>query len=160
MSLNTEYPVNGNVEEGEIFRLQFRKSKSKFYKEVVELAGNFSYHFFKDNCHVLTIGLKEIFEKWDFFNLLFWKVVDWKGTTFGYGGYDMHSHSDKTRFFYALQWAHSTWINMSVDYLRKTAPAYYNPNESILAKFETMKDYNILDFEKLILKALDVYGER
>ncbi|NLO70250.1 MAG: hypothetical protein GX102_04770 [Porphyromonadaceae bacterium] len=143
-----------------MFLLKFRKSKSKYYAEAEKLAVNFDEHCFENNTHMIDLSLKEIFEKWDFFNLLFWKVVDWKGTSFGYEEFNVQSHSDKTRLFYALQWAHSTWINMSEDYLKNIAPAYYDENFTSYAKAIVMKDYELSDFESLIEKALKLHGER
>ncbi|MCW0484108.1 hypothetical protein N2K84_15305 [Prolixibacteraceae bacterium A06] len=62
--------------------------------------------------------MKEIFEKWEYFNLLFWCTVDWKGTTLACDGMEFHSHSDKTRIFYALQHAHTSYICFLEDKLR------------------------------------------
>jgi len=50
--------------------------------------------------------MAEVFEKWEYFNLLFWKVVDWSGMILEFEGVRYQAHSDKTRIFYALQLAH------------------------------------------------------
>lgn len=100
-----------------MFKLTFKKSNSKFYKEVVKLASYFRYHTFENDIHMVDFDIKECFEKWDFYNLLFWRTVDWKGATFGYDGIQVHNHSHKTRLFYALQQANTHWICISESYL-------------------------------------------
>ena len=109
-----------------MFTLKFKKSKSKNYPLVEKLVQKFSAHTFDAGMNTIKISLKELFEKWDYFNLMFWRSVDWEGTTFGYDGFDLHSHTDKTRIFYALQLAHIKWIGLSEDYLASVAPLYYN----------------------------------
>lgn len=89
-----------------MFTLKFHKSKSKNYPLVEKLANKFSEHTFENDLHTIHISIKELFEKWDYFNLMFWKSVDWVDSTFGYDGFDLHGHEDKTRIFYALQQAH------------------------------------------------------
>lgn len=108
-----------------MFTLKFKKSKSKNYPLVEKLARKFSEHIFENGINTIKISIKELFEKWDYFNLMFWRSVDWEGTTFGYDGFDLHSHCDKTRIFYALQNAHTKWIVLSEFYLNDTAPLYF-----------------------------------
>lgn len=90
-----------------VLSIQFLKSKSKNYSQVLRTASRFEMFETKGETNTLRLGLKEIFEKWDDFNLLFWKVVDWKGTMLEYNGLKFQAHSDKTRIFYALQESHS-----------------------------------------------------
>jgi len=85
--------------------LHFPVSRSKFYDGAVKLARHFD-NFTVMNGNVVSVSMKEVFEKWDYFNLLFWAIVDWKGSILEYEQMKYHSHSDKTRIFYALQLAH------------------------------------------------------
>lgn len=130
-----------------MFTLKFRKSKSKNYPMVVKLADKFSEHSFNGEQHIIHISIKELFEKWDYFNLMFWRSVDWVGTTFGYDGFDLHGHEDKTRIFYSLQTAHTKWICLSEDYLSQIAPAYFD--ESLI---ERIKDgvFNTEDTDRIL----------
>ena len=102
-----------------MFTLIFRKSHSKNYHEVLKLASVFDYYVIEGDKHRIDFDIKEIFEKWDFFNLLFWRTVDWKGATFGYDGINLHSHCDKTRIFYAVQDARVNWLCFSETYIRQ-----------------------------------------
>lgn len=123
-----------------MFTLKFRISKSKNYPIVEKLANKFSDYTIVDNTNIVRFSIKELFEKWDFFNLIFWKTVDWKDTTFGYDNYNLHSHCDKTRIFYALQNAHITWICMSEYYLNSIAPAYFAPEKLEEIRKSTLND--------------------
>ena len=67
-----------------MFTLKFRKSKSRNYPIIQKLACKFTNYTLMDNINTIDLSVKEIFEKWDFFNLLFWETVDWHGATFGY----------------------------------------------------------------------------
>lgn len=109
-----------------MFRLRFKKSKSKNYPMVEKLASKFYVHKFENNTHTIEITVKELFEKWDYFNLIFWKSQTWEGSTFGYDDYDLHSRTDKTRLFYSLQSAHVKWINLSEQFLKLIAPVYFD----------------------------------
>lgn len=109
-----------------MFTIKFRKSRSKNYTIVEKLARNFDDHSFENDMHVIHISVKELFEKWDFFKLMFWRSIDWVGSSFGYDGYDLHGHEDKTRIFYALQSAHVSWICLSEDYISRIAPIYFD----------------------------------
>ena len=108
-----------------MFRVKFNKSKSKNYDEVVKLAGYFNEYVFVNDRHIIDIPLKELFEKWEYFNLIFWKTDNWIGSTFGYNDFDIHTKEAKKRLFYAVQQAHSMWLNLSVAYLRQLAPIYF-----------------------------------
>lgn len=127
-----------------MFTLSFRVSKSKNYIIVQKLAYKFSNYNLTDNINTIHFTIKELFEKWDYFNLMFWKTVDWQGTTFGYNNYNLHSHCDKTRIFYALQDAHSKWICMSENIIRKIDPACSLENLQYVVSDNEYIDY-ILD---------------
>jgi hypothetical protein len=132
-----------------MFTLKFRKSRSKNYPLVERLAENFYEHSFENDTHCIHLSIKELFEKWDYFNLIFWKSVDWVGSTFGYDGFDLHGHEDKTRIFYSLQTAHVKWICLSESYLSQIAPAYFD--EKLIERikdevFNTEDTDRILDF--------------
>lgn len=90
--------------------LHFKNSRSKNFASAVRLAGNFERCQF-GYYNSVTIQLKEIFEKWDYFNLLFWAVVDWRGTMLEIDGMKWREHSAMTRFFYAIQDARIQYIN-------------------------------------------------
>lgn len=99
-----------------MLKLSFQESKSKFFGKAVRLAARFDKFSDVDGFEV-QISLKEIFEKWEFFNLLFWTVVDWKETVLEYDGMRYHSHTDKTRLFYSIQTAHSRLVANTTDRL-------------------------------------------
>lgn len=109
-----------------MFTLKFLKSRSKNYKLVLSLAQRFNQFNTEQDLNIIDFSIKEVFEKWDFFNLMFWKTVDWKDQTFGFDGFDLHAHPEKTRIFYALQDAYIHWTCMSEKYIKSIAPAYYN----------------------------------
>lgn len=90
-------------------RIIFPRSRSKNYAQAIKLASVF-YNFKSGERNIVDISMKEIFEKWEYFNLLFWRTVDWKGMILEWEGMAFHSHSDKTRIFYALQHAHVSYI--------------------------------------------------
>ena len=108
-----------------LFKIQFNKSKSKYYQQAIKCAGNFYEHNFEDDRHIITITVKELFEKWDYFNELFWLVAGWSGSTLGYDDYNLHSLSDKKRMFYSLQLAHARWICLSEQYLSRLSELYF-----------------------------------
>ena len=88
-----------------MIKLVFQESKSKFYGKALRLAAEFK-NFSDIGEAEVEMSVKEIIEKWDTFNLLFWTVVDWKYSTIEYDGLRFTSHTDKTRLFYSLQEAH------------------------------------------------------
>ena len=130
-----------------MFVLKFSISKSKNYPLVSKIAGKFNEHVFEDGQHIIHISIKELFEKWDYFNLMFWRSIDWVGSTFGYDGFDLHAHGDKTRIFYALQTAHAKWLCLSEDYLSRIAPAYFD--ESILDRIKG-EVFNSTDTDRIL----------
>ena len=130
-----------------MFTLKFHKSKSKNYPLVEKLANKFSEHTFENDLHTIHISIKELFEKWDYFNLLFWKSVDWVDSTFGYDGFDLHGHEDKTRIFYALQQAHVKWLCLSEGYLSRIAPAYFD--ETLIDRIKE-EVFNMEDTDRIL----------
>ena len=102
--------------------LSFGKSTSPRYSNAVKLAENFSTYSKSENKIFISLPVKEVFEKWEYFNQLFWTVVDWKETTLLYEDMMYHSHTDKTRIFYALQNSHWKWIN----YVEEKVSSLYN----------------------------------
>ena len=90
--------------------LSFPRSRSKNFDSALRVASLFEN--FHDDGHNLSVilQLKDVFQRWELFNDLFWKVVDWSGTFVEYDGMKYFSHSDKTRIFYSLQQSHNNWI--------------------------------------------------
>lgn len=99
--------------------LSFGKSTSPKFRDAVKLAEKFTSCVKTDNRTSVSLPVKEVFEKWEYFNQLFWTVVDWKETTLTYEDMTYHSHTDKTRIFYALQNAHWKWMNYIEDRVSK-----------------------------------------
>ena len=99
--------------------LSFGKSTSPKFSDAVKLAEKFTSCVKTDNRTSVSLPVKEVFEKWEYFNQLFWTVVDWKDTTLMYEDMTYHSHTDKTRIFYALQNAHWKWMNYIEDRVSK-----------------------------------------
>lgn len=130
-----------------MFVIKFRKSTSKNYQLVTRLAEIFDDHEFKHDKHTIKVSLKELFEKWDYFNLLFWKTQGWVGSSFGYDDYNLLSLEDRKRLFYSLQSSHSMWVGLSTDYLKKLAPVYFD--ESLDDKIRGMI-FNEKDTDRLL----------
>lgn len=130
-----------------MFTISFKKSHSKHYKDVKKLASYFSDHIFADGRHTVHIPLKEIFEKWDFFNLLFWRTVDWKESYFGFDEYNLYSHCEKTRIFYALQQAKTDWICMSEVYISDLSLAALRIEDIEVLR---AKAYNSVDTDRML----------
>ncbi len=93
-----------------ILTIRLNQSRSKFYKKALTLAGKFDNSSIGERNEV-TIPIKEMFEKWEFFNGLFLLVIDWQGTTVEYSGMEYHSHRDKKAIFYSVQRSHMSWLN-------------------------------------------------
>lgn len=91
--------------------LSFPKSRSSKLKEAAKHTKVFENLKSLEDSYTINLTLKEIIEKWDSFNLLFWIVVDWKGTTITYDNMTYHSHSDKTKIFYSLQFSKQKFIS-------------------------------------------------
>lgn len=130
-----------------MFVIKFRKSTSKNYQLVTRLAEIFDDHEFKHDKHTIKVSVKELFEKWVYFNLLFWKTQGWVGSSFGYDDYNLLSLEDRKRLFYSLQSSHSMWVGLSTDYLKKLAPVYFD--ESLDDKIRGMI-FNEKDTDRLL----------
>ncbi len=100
-------------------RLIFPNSRSKDFKQAIQLAGEFNDFQKGEKTNIVSISMREVFEKWEFFNLLFWRTVKWKGTILEWERMEFHSHTDKTRIFYALQHAHVSYICFLEDKIRQ-----------------------------------------
>lgn len=83
-------------------KIEFNKTHSKFYREVINLCRQFE-DFQEGDRNTLSSNRDEVYALWDQFNLIFWRTVDWKGSTISYNGSKWGSHTDKTRIFYAVQ---------------------------------------------------------
>ena len=131
--------------------LSFGKSTSPRYRNAVKLAEKFSSYTKTDKNTFVTLHVKEVFEKWEYFNQLFWTVVDWKETTLLYEDMMYHSHTDKTRIFYALQNSHWKWIN----YVEEKVSSLYN----IPAKDLDIENLNTQDIDdKTADLLIDLYN--
>ena len=89
--------------------IYFPSSRSKNFDKAMNLAKNFE-SFMAGPVNVVSLNIREVFEKWEYFNLLFWATVDWKGMILEVDDMKFHSHTDKTRIFYALQHSHVSYI--------------------------------------------------
>lgn len=107
----------------ELVTILFSFSRSRYFTEAVRLADMFD-NFKQEGNNIVTIDEKELFEKWEYFNLLFWKIVDWKGSVLEYDRMKYHSHTDKTRIFYALQHAHAIHICTQVQRIKEMKEMY------------------------------------
>lgn len=108
----------------QVLRLSFNKSRSKYFNDAVVIASTFSGFSYSDNCVTVDLTMKDIFERWQYFNNLFWTVVDWQGSALEYEGLKYFSHCDKTRLFYALQDAHTKWIGLMAQKLSGSHKVY------------------------------------
>lgn len=93
-------------------KLHFRNSRSARFSEVMDYAKQFD-NFQKGEINVIDISLKELFEKWEFFNNAFLAVVDWKGTILEFDNMKWHSYYDMKQIFYGLQEAQSGSRNIA-----------------------------------------------
>ncbi len=147
-----------------MFVIKFRKSTSKNYPLVERLAGAFDDHEFRHDLHSIRITVKELFEKWDYFNLIFWKTAGWVESSFGYDGYNLMSLEDRKRLFYSLQSAHSMWLGLSSDFLRRLAPVYFDEKlddklrDIIFNEKDTDRLLDLLNAEKNKEKFKNEYG--
>ena len=99
--------------------IYFPHSRSKLFGRVLNLAREFD-NFKSGNPNILTIDREvELLEKWEFLNLLFWRVVDWKGSAVEWDGQRYQSHCDKTRIFYALQHEKNLHMSLVVDQIKE-----------------------------------------
>lgn len=126
-----------------MFSISFKKSRSKNYKQVLDIASNFKNFHAEADGYKVDMDVKELFQKWEFFNLLFWRTVDWKGTSFAFDDIELFSHCDRTRIFYALQQSHSEWINMYIDLAKNMYLVYKEEKTIEEAKTEVFKEKEI-----------------
>jgi hypothetical protein len=103
--------------------LTFNKSRSKNYKKALKFARYFEHVECSGTNHI-SISVKDIFEKWEYFSRLFWLTVDWKDTCIEYNRIKYHSHTDKTMIFYSLQQAYVNWRNCTSYQLVQSYKAY------------------------------------
>lgn len=89
--------------------IHFPTSRSRNFDKALKLAKTFE-GFIPGPMNIVNVNIKEVFEKWEYFNLLFWATVDWKGTILEMEDMKFQSHTDKTRIFYALQHSHVSYI--------------------------------------------------
>jgi hypothetical protein len=108
--------------------LTFNKSRSIKLSHVLKWSALFSGYEDNIDSVALSLPVKEVFERWDDFNSIFWTVVDWKGTYFSFENMEYHSHIDKTRIFYALQNSHWKWMN----YIETRVALLYNTTKEEL----------------------------
>lgn len=123
-------------------KIVFPQSRSKFYRQIVNLASRFS-NFSPGPLNTIIIKEKEIFEKWETFNSLFWKIVDWQGMYIEFNGSQWHSHEDKTRLFYALQEAHSKVFFFAEEKARQMYKVYRGNAEMNQADISQMPEADI-----------------
>lgn len=90
-------------------KIVFQDSRSRKFHHALKLAGKFD-NFSRGHQNIVDVTMKEVFQKWEYFNMLFWCVVDWQGTILEWERVPYYSHTDKTRIFYALQQAHINHI--------------------------------------------------
>lgn len=134
-----------------MFRLQFRKSKSKYYNKVVSLADIFYKHTVIDDVHTIHISLKELFEKFEYFSNIYWMTENWKGSTFGYDDYDLHSKDARKRLFYNLQQAYTKWLCLSDSYLSELHKVYFDVSIDEALRKEVFNETDIDIMLDLIL---------
>lgn len=99
--------------------LSFKKSSSKYFNDALTIASSFEHFRFLNNEVIIELLVKDIFERWEYFNNLFWTVVTWQGTYIEHQGMKYYSRTDKTKLFYCLQQAHTSWMNMVGDKLKE-----------------------------------------
>lgn len=104
--------------EPSLLILHFPVSKSKFYPDAIRLSKKFE-RFEQGQTNRVCMTMADIFEKWEYFNLLFWKVCDWSGTILEFEGVRYQDHSDKMRIFYALQLAHVKHLCYVLDRIKQ-----------------------------------------
>jgi|GEM_PF-5448326 hypothetical protein len=111
-------------------KILFPQSRSKYFRRVLNLAREFE-NFKPGNPNVLSIEREEeLLEKWEYFNLLFWRVVDWRGSAVEFDGQRYQSHCDKTRIFYALQDNKQNHMCSVVDQIKEIRRVYFYDLES------------------------------
>lgn len=102
----------------------FPISRSKNFGKVLNLAREFENFTPGNPNRVDILKEEELLEKWEFFNLLFWRTVDWRGSAIEFDGQRYQGHSDKTRIFYSLQFQKQTHINKTIDRIKEIRRIY------------------------------------
>ena len=129
-----------------MFTLTFPKSRSKNFPSALKLAQKFENVTIEANEVRVEILVKEIFERWETFNLLFWTVIGWCGCYLEHNGMKYYSHNDKSRLFYSLQQAHCRWMN-EVGFLFEKSDLVYKGDvtlEELEKKFMIEEEVNKL----------------
>ena len=124
--------------------LSFNRSKSKNFNAALKLARLFDTFSDQGETLTVTLSLKDVFERWQFFNDLFWLVVDWNGTFVEYNDMKYYSHRDMTRIFYSLQQAHNNWVCFTSYQLVNLYRVYNAENslEEIITEYLTDEEIN------------------
>lgn len=105
-------------------KIIFPVSRSKNFGRVLNLAREFD-DFKPGNPNIVSINNEEeLLEKWELFNLLFWRTVDWKGSAVEFEGQRWQGHHDKTRIFYSLQFEKQKHINRVLDRIKEIRRIY------------------------------------
>ena len=91
--------------------ITFKHSKSAKINHILNLSKKFIGFEICDHAYRITFDLKEIFEKWEWVNEIYWTAISWKGTTVEYDDMVYHSTKDQRMLFYALQQAKYNQIN-------------------------------------------------
>lgn len=105
-------------------KLIFPVSRSKNFVRVLNLAREFD-DFKPGNPNIVSISREEeLLEKWEFFNLLFWRIIDWRGSAVEFEGQRYQGHHDKTRIFYAFQRDKQQHINRVVNRIKEIRRIY------------------------------------
>jgi hypothetical protein len=91
--------------------ISFRHSRSKKFPEVLKLAEKFEKYTSDEDRYEIDVSLKEVFEKWEWFNEIFWESIKLVGTVIGYDGMNYYSSRDQKLIFYSLQQAKWNQIN-------------------------------------------------
>lgn len=99
--------------------LHFQKSISKNYKEAIKLSDNFD-HVTHEYGTTIELPIKEIFEKWEMFNQVFWMVSNWKGSTVSYRNMTYHSNIDKSIICRALSDSKYHYMEIVADQIKNT----------------------------------------
>lgn len=123
--------------------ITFRQSKSVRYKEVLRYCLFFENFTQGQEFNTLELSIRDIIEKWEWFNLLLWIVLDWKGTTVKHEGVTYHSHQDKTKIFYALQQIHTNWMNYTEEKLIQAYKVVPPKSQLLDVDPETLTDEQI-----------------
>ena len=141
--------------------LSFHRAKSKNFDGALKLARLFDTFSDQGETLSITLTLKDVFERWQLFNDLFWLVVDWNGTYIEYNDMKFYSHRDMTTIFYSLQQAHNNWVNFT-SYKLVNLHRVYNAEdhlEGIINEYMTDEQINrIIDVYNIKKRNNDTTG--